>query len=75
MTRIITKANNIMQRLADRYQVIFVDSWVISALSNQEDWSLDGVHLNSRGYYTFAQEMIQVLEQRLGMRLGVIEMP
>jgi len=75
MTRIITKANTIMQRQAEQYQIIFIDAWSMSSLSNQEDWSLDGVHLNSRGYYTFAQEMIQVLEQRLGMRLDVIEMP
>ena len=75
MTRIITKANDMMRRLADRYQVVFVDSWSISALSNQEDWSLDGVHLNSRGYFKFAQEMIEVLEQQLGTRLGTIEAP
>jgi lysophospholipase L1-like esterase len=75
MTRIISKANNIMRRVSDRYQVIYIDSWSISALSNQEDWSLDGVHLNSRGYFKFAQEIIQVLEQRLGLRLGVIETP
>jgi lysophospholipase L1-like esterase len=75
MTRVITKANDIMRRLADRYQVIFIASWSISALSNQEDWSLDGVHLNSRGYFKFAQEMIEVLEQQLGTRLGTIEAP
>jgi lysophospholipase L1-like esterase len=73
LTRIITKANNMLQRLADQYEVIYIDSWSMSALSDQEDWSRDGVHLNSRGYFKFARDTIQVLEQRKSIRLGVIE--
>ena len=43
--------------------------------SDPEDWSEDGVHLNSRGYFKFAQETLKVLEQQTGCRIGDIEAP
>jgi lysophospholipase L1-like esterase len=73
LTKIILRANNVIQRLAGQYQVIFIDSWSMSGFSDQEDWSRDGVHLNSRGYFKFARETIQVLKQRTSIRLGMIE--
>ena len=74
LTRIITKANQIIQRLAEQYQFIFIDSWSISLASPPEDWSADSVHLNARGYFKFAQHMAQVLEQQLNpKKIAAIE--
>jgi lysophospholipase L1-like esterase len=39
------------------------------------DRSEDEVHLNSRGYFNFAQETLKVLEQQTGLRIGSIEAP
>ena len=63
----------IIQRLAAQYQVILVDAWTISTRSDREDWSEDGVHLNSRGYLQFAKEILKILEQQTGMKCGDIE--
>ncbi len=60
------RGNNIIQRLAAQHQVILVDAWEISQRSGREDWSEDGVHLNSRGYLKFAQETLKVLERHTG---------
>ena len=62
-----------IERLAAEYQVILVDAWAVSQRSDREDWSEDGVHLNARGYFKFAQETLKVLEQQTGLRIGAIE--
>jgi lysophospholipase L1-like esterase len=71
----IARGNGIIERLAAQYQVILVDAWAISRRSDREDWSEDGVHLNSRGYFKFAQETLKVLEQQTGLKIGAIEAP
>jgi lysophospholipase L1-like esterase len=69
----IARGNSIIERLAAQYQVILVDAWASSQRSDPEDWSEDGVHLNSRGYFKFAQETLKVIEQQTGLRIGDIE--
>jgi lysophospholipase L1-like esterase len=69
----IARGNDIVQRLAAQYQVILVDAWAGSQRSDPEDWSEDGVHLNSRGYFKFAQEALKVIERQTGLRIGDIE--
>lgn len=69
----ITKGNELIRRLAAEHRVVLVDAWAISARSALEDWSEDGVHLNARGYFKFAQEMLKTLERETGLRIGDIE--
>ena len=69
----IMRGNGVIQRLAAQYQVVLVDAWTISTRSDREDWSEDGVHLNSRGYLKFAQETLKILEQQTGVKIGAIE--
>jgi lysophospholipase L1-like esterase len=69
----IARGNGIIERLAAQYQVILVDAWAISQRSDREDWSEDGVHLNARGYFKFAQETLKILEQQTGLKIGDIE--
>jgi len=71
----IARGNGVIERLAEQYPVILVDAWGISQRSEPGDWSEDGVHLNSRGYFKFAQEMLTALEQQTGLRIGAIEAP
>ena len=71
----IARGNSIIERLAAQYQVILVDAWASSQRGDPEDWSEDGVHLNSRGYFKFAQEMLKVIEQQTGLRIGDIVAP
>ena len=71
----IARGNSIIERLAAQYQVMLVDAWASSQRSDPEDWSEDGVHLNSRGYFKFAQETLKVIEQRTGLRIGDIVAP
>ena|SRR3989304_8854495 len=71
--RNITRGNAIIQHLAEQYRVILVDAWAKSSGLNPDDWSADGVHLNSRGYYKFAKEILEKLEQQVGVKLGNIE--
>ena len=71
----IARVNAVIERLAAQYEVILVDAWTISGRSDREDWSEDGVHLNSRGYFKFAQETLKTLEQQTGFRIGDIEAP
>ena len=71
----IARGNSVIERLAAQYRAIFVDAWAISQRSDRGDWSEDGVHLNSRGYFKFAQEMLTSLEQQTGLRIGAIEAP
>jgi lysophospholipase L1-like esterase len=71
----IARGNDIVQRLAAQYQVILVDAWASSQRSDPEDWSEDGVHLNSRGYFKFAQETLKVIEQQTGLKIGDIVAP
>lgn len=69
----ITRGNDLIRRLAAEYRVVLIDAWAISAQSAPEDWSADGVHLNARGYFKFAQETLKALEQQTGLRIGDIE--
>jgi len=69
----IARGNGIIERLAAQYQVILVDAWTASQQTDREDWSEDGVHLNSRGYFKFAKEVLGVLEQQTGFKIGDIE--
>jgi lysophospholipase L1-like esterase len=71
----IARGNAVIERLAAQYGVILVDAWAISMRSDREDWSADGVHLNSRGYFKFAQETLKTLERQTGFRIGDIEVP
>ena len=71
----IARGNNIIQRLVAQYQVILVDAWTISSQYDVENWSVDGVHLNSRGYFKFAKEILKTLEQQTGVKIGDIEAP
>ena len=74
----IARGNDIVQRLATQYQVILVDAWASSQRSDPQDWqdwSEDGVHLNSRGYFKFAQETLKVIEQQTGLKIGDIVAP
>jgi len=73
LQRNIEKGNDTIQRLAAQYQVILVDAWAISSQCEMEDWSKDGIHLNSRGYFKFAKEIIKTLEQQTGIKIGEIE--
>lgn len=69
----ITKGNDLIRRLAAEHRVVLIDAWAISAQSAPEDWSADSVHLNARGYFKFAQEMLKTLERETGLRIGDIE--
>jgi lysophospholipase L1-like esterase len=71
----IAEGNEILQRLAERYQVILIDAWTITSRYDDADWSADGVHLNFRGYYRFAKEILKTIERRVGMNIGTIEEP
>lgn len=71
----ITRGNAVIERLAAHYGVILVDAWAISTRSDREDWSADGVHLNARGYFKFAQETLKTLEQRTGLEIGNVGAP
>ena len=71
----IAHGNAVIERLAGRCGVILVDAWAISARSDREDWSVDGVHLNARGYFKFAQETLKTVEQQTGLRIGEITTP
>jgi lysophospholipase L1-like esterase len=69
----IARGNGVIERLATEYQVILVDAWKVSQQTDREDWSEDGVHLNSRGYFKFAKEILGRLEQQTGLKIGDIE--
>ena len=69
------RGNGIIERLAAQYQLVLVDAWAISQRSEPEDWSADGVHLNARGYFKFAQETLAVLERKTGFEVGEIAAP
>jgi lysophospholipase L1-like esterase len=69
----IARGNGVIERLAAQYQVILVDAWAVSQQTDREDWSKDGVHLNSRGYFKFAKEVLGRLEQQTGWQIGDIE--
>ena len=74
----IARGNDIVQRLATQYQVILVDAWASNQRSDPQDWqdwSEDGVHLNSRGYFKFAQETLKVIEQQTGLKIGDVVAP
>jgi len=71
----IARGNAVIERLAAEYGVILVDAWSISTRSDREDWSADGVHLNARGYFKFAQETLKTLGQRTGLKIGDIGAP
>jgi lysophospholipase L1-like esterase len=71
----LARGNGVIERLAAEYQVILVDAWAVSQRSDREDWSEDGVHLNARGYFSFAQEILKILEQQTGLKIGAIEAP
>ena len=71
----IAHGNAVIERLAGRCGVILVDAWAISARSDREDLSVDGVHLNARGYFKFAQETLKTVEQQTGLRIGEITTP
>ncbi len=71
----LEKGNNIIQRLVAQYKVILVDAWTISLRDDMEDWSEDGIHLNSQGYFKFAKEILKTLEQQTGVKIGSIEGP
>ena len=71
----IAKGNNIIQRLVAEYHVVLVDAWTISSRFGTEDWSADGIHPNSRGYFKFAKEILKTIEQHVGMKIGEIEAP
>ena len=64
-----------VQRLVAQYKVVLVDAWTISLRDDMEDWSEDGIHLNSRGYFKFAKEILKTLEQQTGVKIGEIEAP
>jgi lysophospholipase L1-like esterase len=68
----IARGNAVIQRLAAQYQVILVDAWALSQRSDPEGWSEDGVHLNARGYFKFAGEILQIVEQHTGFALSPI---
>lgn len=68
----IARGNAVIEHLAAQYGVILVDARSISTRSDREDWSADGVHLNARGYFKFAQETLKMLEQRTGSKIGDI---
>lgn len=67
------RGNGIIERLAAQYQIVLVDAWAISQRSAPGDWSEDGVHLNARGYFKFAQEVVARLEEALSIRIGAVE--
>jgi lysophospholipase L1-like esterase len=69
----ILRGNGVIKRLAVGYRAVFVDAWAISQRSEPGDWSGDGVHLNSRGYFRFAQEILIALEQQTGWTIGNTE--
>jgi lysophospholipase L1-like esterase len=71
----IARGNSIIERLAAQYRVVLVDAWSISQRTARDDWSEDGVHLNSRGYFVFAREMLKTLEQQTGLRIGNLGAP
>lgn len=71
----IARGNSVIERLAAGYRTVFVDAWGISQRSDPGDWSADGVHLNSRGYFKFAQETLKMLERQTGLTIGAIEAP
>jgi lysophospholipase L1-like esterase len=71
----IARGNNIIERLAAQHAIVLIDAWAISQTSDREDWSKDGVHLNSRGYLKFAQATLKMLTERTGVRIGDSEAP
>lgn len=71
----LARGNDVIQRLAAQHQAVLVDARAISARSEPADWSEDGVHLNARGYFKFAQEVLKVLEQQTDTMIGEIGTP
>ena len=73
--RNISKGDTIIERLAAQYPVILIDAREISSQCNPDDWSEDGVHPNSRGYFKFAKGILGAIEQRVGFKIGEIGEP
>lgn len=69
------RGNAVIERLAAQHQIVLVDAWAISQRSAPGDWSEDGVHLNARGYFKFAQEVVAFLEGQTGFQIGEIAAP
>ena len=69
----IAQANEIIQRLVAQYRVILVDAWRLSLEYTMEDWSQDGIHLNSRGHFKFAKEILKAIEQQIHVKVGEIK--
>lgn len=73
--RNISKGDAIIERLVAQYPVILVNAREISSQCNLDDWSRDGVHPNSRGYFKFAKGILDAIEQRVGFKIGEIREP
>ena len=57
----IARGNGVIERLAAQYQVILVDAWTVSQQADREDWSEDGVHLNSRAISNSQRKSLECL--------------
>lgn len=68
----LVRGNDLIQRLAAEHHAILVDAWAISARAGADDWSADGVHLNARGYFKFAQETLKAIARQTGHKIGTV---
>jgi len=75
LNRQIEKANSIIQSLADEYAILVIDPNAYTNDFDDNDWSADKVHLNSRGYFKYTDILIQNLEESAGVQIGRAEMP
>lgn len=69
----LVRGNALIERLAVQCRIVLVDTWAISQRSEPGDWSEDGVHLNARGYFKLAREVVALLEEAQGIRIGAVE--
>lgn len=73
LSKNLARANAIIARLATRHGAILVDAWGASLRADPADWCADNLHLNARGYFNFAAEIIRTIEEQAGVTLGEIE--
>lgn len=71
LSKNLARANAIIARLAARHGAILVDAWGASLRADPADWSADNLHLNARGYFNFAAEIVRSIEEQAGVQISV----
>jgi len=71
LRRNLERGNAIIARVAARHGAILVDAWGASLRADPADWSADNLHLNARGYFNFAAEIVRSIEEQAGVQISV----